>query len=794
MNAPKKSTSPKKSEAPRSSKQSVPKKPLSVGAKQKLFASVFLFLFLAVYVALFFIPEFPSAIWIRLLLPLLLAPFMSVAIFFLLKKSLTARDLEYIKDEENFARALRAMKQAKFYTKKFPGFPRGIRREAIPAAIVGILLFVLMTLVSPCRPPKEPTPDFAELAAEEFYHPYLFAVNDNVLALAPPMLADAGEWAERIPTDYLEWTIYAEMFRNRFEEAHALGNLSEIKTSGVWLAMAQASLLAGKGDRAAEEYRQALDLGKTDPQIAFQAAIAQAYAGNLKEAAKAMSELDAKAVAEAVGDDQALPHWKLALRLLQGEMNDVVCAEYRKFFRRQSDALAKFNQKNSASANSASSNSASGKKKSKSDASDASDANGSSAPDQRVLLERRVRAASVNMAVLQVLSGDCASAVPTANALLPLTHALLPRNAKILQMCVLNTKAHAASTLGSDFSDNAKEWGPDMVFASPEEYFAQARKKFEEVLALERPETEAADPAYRKSVYFLGPWVSEAQVALTTRFTSEQMPDARTFQTKYAELFELLGGLHKAWNLTEAAKIPFWAVPVEQLLMKSSLIVEGRDTDEHYAVAIKVAAEKFKKDSAFPLLSTETLMKELQLLGLFAAKEALAIRMLDQLQDDQKKLVRESRDSLPEDHPLIARQALNTLRLALIRKELSKKTLGAVHSALKQAEEVLAKWKYPAEYWLVQDLTAAQTLVQAMKEKEQDKIQAVYEPALKAAEANLFRQSSLFRDCAFALQHRGFSAEADAMNRSARTIFNQQIFRDNTRHFLILQMDRILKH
>ena len=81
-----------------------------------------------------------------------------------------------------------------------------------------------------------------------------------------------------------------------------------------------------------------------------------------------------------------------------------------------------------------------------------------------------------------------------------------------------------------------------------------------------------------------------------------------------------------------------------------------------------------------------------------------------------------------------------------------------------------------------------------MKEKEQDKIQAVFEPLLKKQESNLFRQSSVYRDCAFAFQHRGFTAEADAMNRSARTIFNQQIFRDNTRHFLILQMDKILKH
>ncbi len=786
MNAPKKSTSTKKTEVARVSNPSAPKIPLSVGAKRKLLAALLLLILTAGYAALFFIPEFPGAIWVRLLLPIPFAPLMGLAVFFLLKKSLTARDLEYIKDEENFARALKAMKQAKFYTKKFPGFPRGIRREAIPSAIVGLLLFVLMLIVSPCRPPQAPMPDFAEMAAAEFYHPYLFAVGDNVLALAPPMLTDTGDWSEKIPSEYLEWTMYADMFRNRFAQAHATGNLSETKTSGVWLAMAQASLLAGEGERAAEEYRQVLDAGKTDPEIVFQAAIAQAYSGNVREAAKAMNELDAKAVAEAIGDDQALPHWKLALRLLQGELNDAVCADYRKFFLRQSNALAKSNQKNSPA-----DNSAAGEKKSKSDA---SDANGSGGPDQRALLERRVRAAGANMAVLQILSGDCASAVPTANALIPLTHSLVPRSAKILRMCVLNTKAYAASALGSGFSDNAKEWGPDMAFSSPEEYFEQTRKVFEEILTLERAPGETLEPTYRKSVFFLGPWVGEAQSALTNRFSSERFPDAKTFQKKYAELFELIGGLHKAWTLTEAAKVPYWAVPVEQFLMRSSLIVDGRDTDEHYAVALKVASEKFQKDSSFPRLTTETLMKELQVLGLFAAKEALTIRMLDQLQDDQKKLVRETRDSVPENHPLIARQALNSLRLALIRKDLSKKTLGVVRAALIQAEEVLAKWKYPDEYWLVQDLTAAQTLVKAMKEKEQDKIQAIYEPFLQKMEANLFRQSGLFRDCAFALQHRGFTADADAMNRSARTIFNQQIFRDNTRHFLILQMDKILKH
>ncbi|MBE6428593.1 MAG: hypothetical protein E7028_08460, partial [Planctomycetaceae bacterium] len=273
MNAQKKSNPPKKSEAAKVSKASAPKKNMSVGAKQKLFASVFLFILLTAYVVLFFVPEFPNALWIRLLLPLLLAPLMSCAIFFLLKKSLTAKDIEYIKDEENFARALKAMKQAKFYTKKFPGFPKGIRKEIIPSAVSGLVLFILMTLISPCRPPEMPMPDFAEMAAEEFYHPYLFAVSDNVLALAPPMLMDTGDWAANIPPKYLEWTMYADMFRNHFELAHANGNLSETKTSGVWLAMAQASLLAGKGERAAEEYQAVLAAGKTDPEIAFQAAI-----------------------------------------------------------------------------------------------------------------------------------------------------------------------------------------------------------------------------------------------------------------------------------------------------------------------------------------------------------------------------------------------------------------------------------------------------------------------------------------------------------------------------------------
>ncbi|MDO4425031.1 MAG: hypothetical protein Q4D17_04625 [Planctomycetia bacterium] len=783
MNAQKKSNPPKKSEAAKVSKASAPKKNMSVGAKQKLFASVFLFILLTAYVVLFFVPEFPNALWIRLLLPLLLAPLMSCAIFFLLKKSLTAKDIEYIKDEENFARALKAMKQAKFYTKKFPGFPKGIRKEIIPSAVSGLVLFILMTLISPCRPPEMPMPDFAEMAAEEFYHPYLFAVSDNVLALAPPMLMDTGDWAANIPPKYLEWTMYADMFRNHFELAHANGNLSETKTSGVWLAMAQASLLAGKGERAAEEYQAVLAAGKTDPEIAFQAAIALAYSGKLEDAAKALGELDAKAVAEAIGDDQALPHWKLALRLLRGELNEFVCADYKKFFLRQSNALARFNQKKQSA-----DDSASNEKKS------ASSSLNTEIRTEQQLLERRVRAASTNMAVVQLLSGDCASAVSTANAVLPLTRSLVPRGAKILQMCALNTKAHAAASLGTDFSDNAKEWDQSMVFSSPEEYFTRVRKMFEEILALERLETETADPAYRKSVCFLGPWVSEAQAALTNQFSSEQFPDAKTFQTKYADLFELIGGLHEAWNLTEAAKVPFWAVPVEQLLMKNGLILEGRDTDENYAVALKTVKEKFQNGSAYPLLVTETLMKELQVLGRFAAKEGLTISMLNQLQEDQKKLVRETRDAVPENHPLIARQALVTLRLTLIQKDLSKKALGTVHTALTQAEDILAQWKYPEQFWLVQELTAAQTLTQAMKEKEQDKIQAVFEPLLKKQESNLFRQSSVYRDCAFAFQHRGFTAEADAMNRSARTIFNQQIFRDNTRHFLILQMDKILKH
>lgn len=173
---------------------------------------------------------------------------------------------------------------------------------------------------------------------------------------------------------------------------------------------------------------------------------------------------------------------------------------------------------------------------------------------------------------------------------------------------------------------------------------------------------------------------------------------------------------------------------------------------------------------------------------------AVPISMIDTLQDDQRKLVKDTKSALPENHALIARQALVTARLILMQKTLKKKDLENLTLALGQAEAILKTWNYPQESSIMLDLAAVKRLTNAMKKKEEAEIQEVFAAAIQENEANLFRQSNVYRDLGFALQHRGFISEADAANRSARTIFNQQIFRSNTRHFLLLQIDKILKH
>ncbi len=773
---------------------------MSIHSKRQIFSAVTLFLLLGGYIALFFAPSMPGSLLIRFGLAFLFALLMGTAVFFLIKKRLTAQDFEYIKDEENFARAVRSMKQTKFYTKKFAGFPHGIRKEIIPAAITGLILFLLMCIVSPCRLPEAPMPDFAKMTAQEFYYPYLFAASDSLAVLAPPTLApETEDWAEKIPAKrYLEWAMYANIFKNHFESANADGNLCENRTSGVSLAMAQSSLLAGKYERAVSEYQAVADAGNAAPDVMFQLAIATAYAGDLRGAEKAMNALNSKAVADAIGDDFALPHWKLVLQILKGDLSEDVLQEYSAMYTRQRNAHAKFNASQNETA---ASNDAKKPEKSKSDAK--SDAKSESeagseeaarkALEKRRRLERRVASTANNMAVLQILEGDYANAVTTSNTVLSISRNSAARTGKIMRMCTYNTKGFAVGFLGKSIEDPGVSWDSN-VYTTSEEYFKNVRTLYEEILTASRLETEAPDPSYKKSMFYLLPWVNGAQFALWNEFTSARFPDGNAFDREFSELHTLCDGLHKTWCANEVKNVPILSIVVENFLMRESLLIEGLDKDDNFVQLVKVCNTFLNKDASLALLDARTLEMEIQLLGRFAAKEALTISMLDSLLDEQKKSLKMASDFLPETHPLRGRLALCTLRLTLIKNGLSKKDFTTVQTSLNEAQTVFDAKKIPEACWMRGELNAAGRLVNALKKKELSEIQAVFASAIEQSEGNLFERSKVYRDCGFALQHRGYTTDADASNRSARTIFNQQIYRSNTHHFLILQMDKILKH
>lgn len=784
---------------------------IGLGTKRIIWGFVLLFVSIGVYSSLFFIPGFPNYLWLRLILALVFASALGVASFMLLKKNLTAKDLQFIEDEENVSRAIRALKQAKFYTKRLPGFPRGIRKEIFPASIIGLILFPVLCFVSPCRPPEVPLPDLSRMTAQEFYYPFLFAVSDSQAILAPPMLSiETEEWADKIPPKYLEMTMYSEIFRNHFEAGYAIGNLYDQKTSGVLVTMAQASMLLGEYARAVTEYDEALKTNQS-PEIIFQKAIALAYAGRLKESAEVLNSLDPKAVKQALNDDFALPHWKLVVKILQGDLSQETLDDYRKF-----EELAKRASKTSSSKQVAE-NAENVKESSKAESGKASDpkSGSKSAPKtakksgkkseaaelkaqaealaaQR-LQERRVMSTGNNAAVLQLFSGKYANAIPTANSILLLSRGKARRSAKIIQMCTINTKGYAVGNLKSSAEDQIKELSSDAVFDSAGGYFTKVRSLYEEALALELEDGQTINPAFHEDPYFLLPWVAEMNFVLTDQFTSKEIPDSKSMQEKYADLLTLCEKLHKSWSLADVSRVPVHAVSVENLLMRTTLILDGQDRDEFANLALKVCSSKLQKENALPLLTTHTLRMELNLLGRFGADEALAIKMYDKLNEDQKKMQKAS-IFLPDNHPLLGRQELTAMRLTLIRKGLTTKDFKVVNAALERAALLLEPLKLPAENWIMQELAEAQRLGNALKKKGSDEIRAIFAPEINKLAGNHFRQSWVYRDLAYAFQHRNFTADADSANRSARAIFNQEIYRNNTQHFLILQIDKMLKH
>ena len=788
---------------------------MGLSTKRIIWGFVLLFVSVGAYTGLFFVPKFPGFLWLRLVLAAVFAAPLATAIFLRIKKRLTAKDLQFIEDEENVARAIRALKLAKFYTKKFPGFPHGIRKEVFPATLVGLILFPILCLVSPCRPPEAPLPDLSRLTAQDFYYPFLFAASDSQAILAPPMLSvETEEWADKIPPKYLEMTMYAEIFRNRFEAGYAIGNLYDQKTSGVLVTMAQASMLMGEYARAVDEYEESLKTNQS-PEIVFQKAIALAYAGRLKESAEVLDSLDPKVVKQTLNDDFALPHWKLIVKILQGDFSQETLDGYRKM-----EELAKRGAKTSPSkpvgenaenVENAETAQNAGKTKdsSKADSGKASTAKTTKKSSKRAeaaelkaqaealaaqhLQERRVMSTGNNAAVLQLFSGKYANAIPTANSVLLLSRGKARRTAKIIQMCTINTKGYAVGNLKSSAEDRVKELNSEAVFDSTAGYFAKVRALYEEALALEHDEGQKLNAAFKKSPFFLLPWVAELNFALTDQFTSKEFPDSKSMQEKFADLLALCEAQHKSWSLADVSRVPAYAVPVENLLMRTTLILDGKDRDEYSNLALKVCGSKLQREIALPLLATYTLRMELNLLGRFGANEALAINMYEKLSEEQRKTQKASM-FLPENHPLLGRQELTAVRLTLIRKGLTTKDFKAINAAQTRAAEILEPLKLPAENWIMQELAETQRLMNAMKKKESLEIQGIFSPEINKLAGNHFRQSWVYRDLAYALQHRNFTAEADSANRSARAIFNQEIYRNNTQHFLILQIDKMLKH
>lgn len=776
--------------------------------KRIIWGFVLLFVSVGAYTGLFFVPKFPNYIWLRVMLAAVFAALLATAFFLLIKKRLTAKDLQFIEDEENVARAIRALKLAKFYTKKFPGFPHGVRKEIFPAILVGLILFPVFCLVSPCRPPEAPLPDFSRMTAQDFYYPFLFAASDSQAILAPPMLSiETEEWADKIPPKYLEMMMYAEIFRNRFEAGYAIGNLYDQKTAGVLTAMAQASMLLGEYSRAVSEYDEALQKNQP-PEIVFQKGIALAYAGRLKESAEVLDSLDPKAVKDALNDDFALPHWKLAVKILQGDLTQETLDNYRKFEELakravktsspqpeagKSETAQVVGKTDSAKADSGKANTAKAPQKSRKSEAAELKAQAEALAAQR-LQERRVMSTGNNAAVLQLLAGKYANAIPTANSVLLQSRGKeARRTAKIIQMCAINTKGYAVGNLKSAEEDRVKELSSDVVFDTAAGYFTKVRSLYEEALAFEHEDSQTANPAFKKTPYFLLPWVAELNFTLTDQFTSKDFPDSKSMQENYADLLALCEAQHKSWSLADVSRVPAYAVPVENLLMRTSLILDGQDRDEYSKLALKVCGSKLQKDNSLPLLTTLTLRMELNLLGRFGANEALAIKMYQQLSEEQRKTQKAS-IFLPENHPLLGRQELTAMRLTLIHKDLTTKDFKVVNAALARAAEILEPLKLPAENWIMQELAESQRLGNALKKKESSEIQAIFTPEINKLAGNHFRQSWVYRDLAFALQHRNFIAEADSANRSARAIFNQEIYRNNTQHFLILQIDKMLKH
>ncbi|MDO4576114.1 MAG: hypothetical protein Q4D98_12975 [Planctomycetia bacterium] len=695
-------------------------------------------------------------------------------------------DLPTVGEHVDFGRAIREAKNAAKYF-SVPGLKRKLRKEAIPSAILGLILLVLGTIFGPFQAPEILLPDFSEMVVKDMFEPYLFLADDTQAILAPPTLsAETEQWRERIPdrkNTKAVWKIYRNLFEGNYREAVELGHLAlgdpeETDAATIRLALGQALLLAGDYEKAADTLGTPDDAPTTFGK--YQAAIAMAYAGRLKPARLFFDSMEA--APEGIPSEQ-VAHWKLLLQILRGENPDGVREEYGRLWNDARKAYFRM----------------SGQAEETETVTRASDEQAQNTGEANQNFVDQFAMLSNNQSVLQVLSGEYDKAVMNAEAVKTLGNYFMKgvaRTKKTQELCAWNTQGVALCMLGK------RPQGENEETASEEK--PREKTTVEKMLETSPLPTECFQNAEAactalglpaESPYVILVAANQLRGVVRQDFSTPSLPQASRLQEQYADKIQRLRDIQSGWEKEiqdglEPRDLPAWGIAVQDTLWWYYTRVEGREkvADRNFQMALDLCSAKLGGKNTLPEIAANTRSIEAAVFGRFATDNRLG--KLDETQSRLKKYTVAAAKILPRQHPLLVRLQLQNGRVAMLKKQWK-----TARTHLANAEEILKKAALPTWHPLRLERNKLQGMVDAIQAEEPEKRVEIFDSLrteyTRTQGEKSLEMAKLCQDFGFVYQMCKEPEKAEEAYREALATY-QGVFGADSRHQWIRNVEKIL--
>ncbi|MDO4550708.1 MAG: tetratricopeptide repeat protein [Planctomycetia bacterium] len=663
--------------------------------------------------------QLETYLFIRIFLVFILALLGSAAGFLFLWRPIQ-ENAEMI-SHEDFGRALRAQKIAEKYI-LLPGIKRNVRKETVPAAIIGVIIFLLgISPLGPFKNIKIIYPEGTILIARDLLRPTLFLAGDSLALLTPPALSPHTEaWEKVFPEKTPSTKLIRLILQGKYQEAADLGNvtpLSDADNLTFQIAHAQALLLNQEYERALKEFLSILEK-KPSAEIKSQIAVTYMYLNDLHSAQEYLNQLSSDTWHNDFFNPEIIhEHLSLLHSVLSGKNIRTCGDKMKRLWNTQWNTyLSCINGEEENSTTKTQKKSSAEKEISLQSAAETlQNAQLQNLTEEQENLARQVGTDFMvfnnNHAVLMVLLGTYAGAYHEAEWSFHLAEEFSSgtgRLSKFISASAWNTQGiiltcfekipakeeDSAKTISDNQKIQKDEKLPTNIQAvmniladtsSANNCFQQSEKLFRELGEDEN------------SVMYLILQSNLLAYYIQCEFSTYALPTQTLFQEIAKNPLRTVREISQKQNKRmeegfSPKSAPTWIIAADNALMHYYSKVEGREKilDQCFQTATAISSQKLGEDSLSEI-ALRTLYIEMRISSRFAKNEILG--SLKETENMLTKCLSTAEKKLPPSHPLLARLSICNARMALMNNNYKK-----AGDAIKKTQNIYTELELPLHY------------------------------------------------------------------------------------------------